>query len=116
MSEQAKNTSLKANFWSLIGVAGSLACISAPIIASYQGLIWLLAGIVPPLNLHSIIGEFPPPTSWIGINKIIEWVCDQPLAGTALVGGILLLLAGIHGHESALERERQNNFAPRWRR
>lgn len=94
-------------------MAGSLACISAPIIAGYQGLIWLRAGAVRPMNLHSIIGEFPPPTNWIGINKIIAWVCDQPLAGTAFVGGILLLLAGINGHECALERERRNNLAPR---
>jgi hypothetical protein len=49
---------------------------------AYQAFVWLQEGVWHPLPISSamhLIGWRVPQTDWIGVQKVINWVCDLPV-------------------------------------
>jgi hypothetical protein len=52
-------------------------------IPAYQAFLWLQIGVWTPLPISSalqFIGWRVPTTDWVGLQKILTWVFDLPLA------------------------------------
>jgi hypothetical protein len=107
MAEQEKESLLGTGAWDAIIAGGVLSLVAAPVVAAYQGLIWLKKGEAPHLDLHSVFGTFSTETSWVGITKILTWVCNVPLAALLAVIGAGVILLGGEGWKNARQRERE---------
>src|SRR5262249_13381240 len=65
---------------------------------SYQVMFWLKYGDWLPLDLLRFwyrIGDWTPYSSWIGINRIIFWCLEIPLAISLTLLGLSCILLGI---------------------
>ena len=76
-------------YW-MIAVCGLvLAAIAIPLL---QGAYWLKTGSWPPLSFVDalqFVGVEPAPISWVGLQRIADWIWDLPFAGVLFFAGMV---------------------------
>lgn len=98
--EDSAKTQSSSEYLVLIG---GLFCLGSFLIPAYQALRWIMTGAWQSLTTTVLFSRILPteswayltgePTSWIGLHKILSWICcDIPLFLFVLLFGMFLIL------------------------
>ena len=77
---------------------GACAIIGSPAIVLWQAFQWLKYGIWSDVLIRDACqwaGLEVWPTEWLGVNRIINWILDEPLWLGLLSVGLLIAWSGI---------------------
>lgn len=74
-----------------------VAYVGPFVILGGQTFIWLRDGYWPALPLARTLEHFDlpyPMVSWLGVQKIIDWLCSMPTAAVLPIFGSVFLVVG----------------------
>jgi|GEM_PF-6544076 len=64
-----------------------------PLIFVGQCIAWLIYGSWLPLPIGEFFGINAANTAWLGLNQILDWLLDVPLAACVLALSMLIMFA-----------------------
>ena len=79
-------------------------------IVGYQALIWLQSGSWPPLPLSGLFAYFgvpTPKTSWVGAQRILDYLMAMPVSFAALCGVFAVIFLMVKIEKELVERQRR---------
>jgi hypothetical protein len=71
-----------------------LVILIGPVILAWQGYSWLKTGVWTALPISKTFSYFEwpvPSTSWLGFQKMLDWVFDIPTSLAVFVVSLLIL-------------------------
>jgi hypothetical protein len=93
-----------------------LVIFIGPAILCWQGYSWLRTGIWTALPISKTFSYFEwplPSTSWLGLQKMLDWIFDIPTSLAALVLSLLILVLCAFAQVSIETRLEKRNAASR---
>ena len=79
----------------VIGAAGLFLLLAGPVEFGWELLTWLKTGVWPDLTVAEGIAwlGWPEPTfSWVGVQRILDWIMASDLSGALTISGWLLFV------------------------
>lgn len=98
---------LIAHFGLFLAVVFGLIAVSL-VTAGWQSLRWLQTGVWPKLAWSdglALIGIHHPRVAWIGVNRILAWVLDLPLAPFPTAAALLMMWLVLRGDKTPALRD-----------
>ena len=100
--KEAQDRKVGKAIWLLGSV---VALLVALLLLASHALVWAKAGEWPRETIRMALAErlnlYPAPLTWVGLDKIYEWLLDSSLAVAAFWVGILSTYVAFAEHEES---------------
>jgi hypothetical protein len=94
---------------------------ASALIVVVQAFLWLRTGDWPSLSIRDALEALeihPVPISWVGLQRIVDWLWELPLSGVLFALAIVVVLVLTRGDQSmpeALSEARMKQARQRFR-